>query len=402
MNITSDQIRQAILRKPELKTVFGNNGYGTPTSGPWAGKTVYDWAQLWGATDLPDVFGGQAQSKPNASASTPAKTDYSNQIIQIYQQNFGRYPTQKELADQQEAIQSGRLSVEGLTTWAQTSPENVQKTGTVSTPQKGWGSPIDVDEAVSKLPESIRNSEAFQSLPDDMKKMAAYNYTIQTENDKVAAERLNAALEEAKKQADPYWKGIVRITQDELTRGVSDVETDYQTTKQKLEKQIKELQEDLASGKDYLSLEEQSELANLEASYEQDLKKLGETAASKGLTFSTIREEAETQAEEENQALVESTQRQYGYKQKELENEVLRGVDTAKINLEAAGKAKTSDITKLGRTAEKYLGSSNLPGISGYNAMGDVTGTMEQDKVQDIFTRAKALASELKLPELNY
>jgi len=32
MNITSEQVRQAILRKPELKEVFGSGDYGTPTS----------------------------------------------------------------------------------------------------------------------------------------------------------------------------------------------------------------------------------------------------------------------------------------------------------------------------------------------------------------------------------
>lgn len=349
----------------------------------------------------PYIFDTAQSNTQKNTSSTQGTQDYVNQIITIYQENFGRAPTKIELDDQLKAVTEGRLTIGAIKTWAETSPSNVKRTGQVSKPQANWGNPIDVDEAIASLPDSIKNSPEFQSLPDDLKKMAGYQYTIQKTNDVEAQKNLEVSLAKAKEQAEPYWKGVLRVAHDTISNSLADITGDYEYKKKKAEANIKEINDTLANDKDFLTLEQQAELAREESKYQQDLDQIKETMASRGLSFSTIKEEAEAQRDEEQQDIVESTKRLYGYKLRNTDITAQNKLATQNTDLAEAERQKASKIKSLGTEAESKLGTENLPTIQGYTPMGNVTGDLYEQKVKDIYERAKTLSSELKLPQLS-
>ena len=126
----------------------------------------------------------------------------------------------------------------------------------------------------------------YDALSSDMKEMVAYNYTIQSKDQKDKVKKLEEALEGATEQAAPYWKSVLRVAQDEITRAVTVEEEDYETNVDKLDTRISELKEDLSTNKDFLSLEEQSSLASQLRSYEGQRNGIIEQAAEAGLTLS--------------------------------------------------------------------------------------------------------------------
>ena len=58
--------------------------------------------------------------------------------------------------------------------------------------------------------------------------------------------------------------------------------------------------------------------------------------------------------------------------------------------------------TNIGRSAEAYLGTSQLPELPGYQPLGDITGQMYEEKVQDVEARKQALYGELTQASLQY
>jgi hypothetical protein len=414
----------------------------------------------------------------------------------------------------------------------------------------------DMQTRLDNLPDSIKNDPSFKSLTPDMQEIVIYNYEVQKTNDAEKAKALVTALEQATAQADPYWKNIIRIAQDEVMRAVEEANGDFTSANERQKQRIAEINQDLASNKGYLSLEQQSELANFSAdlsdkqqTYERNtqylgadkaaqlaklesdynkavddtnsnlkftaeekasaLKKLGadfqvnmesmtQGAADAGLTFSTKRRIAEQRLKDENQGLVESTnrtynkqtadlqanlayaqqqkalqdqqverdtalkqaeqqqgietarrqtqtsqeqlQREYTKKIAELEIEASRGNTDAAAQIADLRRKLNESITSIGREAEKTLGTENLPnigavsptipapttgigeplptgggefnqdgtpkfydptraksssGISGYNPLGGITGTIAEEKIKDIETRKNAIYQEL-------
>jgi hypothetical protein len=231
---------------------------------------------------------------------------------------------------------------------------------------------------IDALPDSLKNDPSFQALPADMKEIAIYNYEIQKANDQDKANKLAIALETATEQADPYWKNIIRIAQDEVLRGVESANGDYTSAMERQQRRILELNQDLERNKDYLSLDQQAELGKLSAdlqdkqeTYQRNVEYLGaekaaqlqgaeldyqksiddinrnmdfsteeknaalkkldqqfkiqkdnitQGAAEAGLTFSTKRKIAENRLKESNEGLVESTNRMYNKTMADLQS----------------------------------------------------------------------------------
>lgn len=224
-------------------------------------------------------------------------------------------------------------------------------------------------ELDARAPEFLRNDPSWANLPDDMKEIAIYNYEIQKANDLEKAKALASALEQATAQADPYWKSIIRVAQDEVLRGVEEATGDFTSGYARLQRNIEELNAGLASNKEYLTLEQQAQLASLTAdlqdqrdtftrnmeymgaqkasqlrgmeldynkaisdiesnmeftteeknaalatlaqNFKQNTSAITKGSADAGLTFSTKRKLAQQQLDVQNQGMVESTNRQY-------------------------------------------------------------------------------------------
>lgn len=144
----------------------------------------------------------------------------------------------------------------------------------------------EIQTRIDKLPDEIKNDPSFKNLPIDQQEIVAYNYEIQAEDNKVKQQALADALEMATEQADPYWKNIIRIAQDEVLRAVEEVEGDYKSGVERRQRNIQELKQDLTANKEFLSLEQQAELGRIlgdmqasQAEYDRNAKNLGEDRA---------------------------------------------------------------------------------------------------------------------------
>lgn len=256
-----------------------------------------------------------------------------------------------------------------------------------------------------QLPDSLKNDPAYSALPKDMKEIVLYNYQVQKTNDNQKAINLSNALQQATEQAEPYWKNILMVAQDEVLRSFEQQKGDYDSSVQRQLRIVDNINEDLAYNKQFLSLEEQSALATIGRNYQVQHENLVDSAAGAGLTFSTKRKIAEQRLTEENKGMVESTKRQAAKQQRDIDMNAQRSILETQKSIEDTTRKFGDFTTNLGRSAEKYLGTSGLPSLPGYTPLGaggtPVTGQVYEQKVQDIENRKKAIAGELNANSLN-
>jgi hypothetical protein len=206
----------------------------------------------------------------------------------------------------------------------------------------------------------------------------------------------------ATEQAEPYWKNIILIAQDEILRSFEASQGDFESSIQRQQRITQNIQQDLATNKDYLTLEQQNELSNLSKSYKLNQEQIIEGAAERGLTFSTKRSLAESRLAEANQGMVESTNRQYNKQLADLQTASSRDTLEAQKQIEELQRKAQENTTAIGRGAEKYLGTGNLPSLPGYTPIGDISGDIYEDKVKDVAQRSDAIFNELTQNSLNY
>lgn len=244
--------------------------------------------------------------------------------------------------------------------------------------------------------------DSYKKLSPDQQELIKYNFQIAREDSKDAVKKLQESLKEAEKQADPYWKSFLKVAQDEVQRSYDETmhTADYQ--KQELETKIANISEDLAKNRDFYTLEQQSDLAKLKMSYEQQREGVITDAAERGLTFSTKREVPLKQLEEYNANTVESTNREYAKRQEDLLTGSQRETALAQKQLGEIDKQLGYDVTDIGRKAEAELGTSNLPKLEGYTPLGDVSGDLYEKKVADIERRKQAILDEKLQTSLNF
>lgn len=250
------------------------------------------------------------------------------------------------------------------------------------------------DKSFKKFLKEKGMSDYYDSLSGDMQDMVKYNYEIQSADQKDKLEKLDSALKEAEKQADPYWKSYLIVAQDEVNRAVEDITGQYTPEIERNQRTIDRLKQNLSENKEFLNLEQQATLANLTRDYEVKNEQLVEGAAEAGLTFSTKRKTAEQRMAEEQQGMVESTTRRYEKQLGDLEKEAEVGQLEAQKQTEELQKRMQSGITDVGRRAEAQLGTENLPAIEGYKPLGDISGELYEQKARDIEARKQAIYGE--------
>lgn len=248
-----------------------------------------------------------------------------------------------------------------------------------------------------KLKSALKDQGAwdyYQNLGPDQQELVKYNFEIGQADSKDKAKKLQEALDEATKQADPYWKSFLTVAKDTITRAFDDTKNEFAYQKQDLETKISQIAVDLTKNRDFYTLEQQSDLAKLKQSYEQQRDGVIEDAANKGLTFSTKKEVPLQQLSSYNENVVESTNRAYQKKQEDLATEAARGTQAGTERIGQLNTELGAKLTDLGRTAEQNLGTANLPALEGYNPLGNVSGDYYENKVKDINERKDALFNE--------
>jgi hypothetical protein len=98
--------------------------------------------------------------------------------------------------------------------------------------------------------------------------------------------------------------------------------------------------------------------------------------------------------------MVESTNRQYNKQQRDIEIQSQRGILESQKQQEDLQRKFQEQKTSMGRQAETMVGTENLPQLEGYSALGNVAGSMYEEKVRDIEARKQAIANELNQASL--
>ena len=267
-----------------------------------------------------------------------------------------------------------------------------KNTGITSTSTDQPGSTAGQDFTnYSDLPSEILNSSDWAVLPDDYKKAFYATYHAQQlTNEASKIDALNA-LKEAEGLADPAFKEALRISQDELSRGISSLKGDFSSKKTTLEDRIKNIEEDLTYNKGELDLSQQSELAQQLQNYKSDLLSLQQSAAESGLAFSSPRTTAEAALASQNEGLVTSTQRKYNQAQRNLATEASRGTAEAQQGLTDLQRQYLESLTEQQRRGETTLGSANVGNVSGVTGLGGITGKLAEQKQLDVLNLQKVL-----------
>ena len=233
-----------------------------------------------------------------------------------------------------------------------------------------------------ELPESVIGSPSWQALSPDQQTLIKLYYSTANATSEEQKMKLQVALEEAIKVADPYIKEQISIVKDEIDRNVNKIEGDFTSKQAQLSDRVKQIQEDLIYNKDFLSLEQQSDLAQQLKKYKGDLYNLQQGAAEAGLAFSSPRTQAEQQLKEEQQGMAESTRRKYAQSQRELQVGSERNVQALQQNLADLERARKEGLTELQRKAETTLGSAGAPAVAGVTPLGGITGAIPEQKGQ--------------------
>ncbi len=263
------------------------------------------------------------------------------------------------------------------------------------------------DQFYATVPDEIKANPNFKNLSYDAQQFAIQSYNIQLENNEDKARKMDEAFNMAVNQADPYWKQIIRIAQDETIRRFDEAKGDYEATAQRIQRRQDELQQDISLNKERLTIDEQKTLLDIDRKYTEQTEQVINIASQRGITFGSgtlSRAGIQKKVDDQNDSFVESTKRSYGREIMDLTTKALRGDKNAKDDLAKLEETYGNRVTEIGRKAEKFLGSSRVNDLQlgNYQKLGNVTGSLEEEKTKDIQIRKESLFNELNQDSLNF
>ena len=226
------------------------------------------------------------------------------------------------------------------------------------------------------------------NLAEDQKQVIQSIYDAVTTNDADTAERLQAAMKAASEFSSPYFKAQISLAVDALNRGLKSQEGDLAFEEQSLQNTLKDLQDNLAASRDYLSFQHQQELGNLAKRYEADLTTTRENMAATGFTTSTKRARAEQLLSEENQGLVESSNKGLSFQTGNLQRQQTASERDTAAQIANLQRLAAEGKLNLYRQGEEAVGTKNLPTVSGLNPLGGVGGSIPRQQATDAFSFA--------------
>lgn len=250
----------------------------------------------------------------------------------------------------------------------------------------------------AKVAEGVKftGTNSYKGLSKDEQDLVNMAFNLIEVGGEDEAKKFAAALTSAKQIADPYYKSLLTLAQGEIASKIAGLNNDYEGQVEIINRTKSELLSDVSSQKDFLSLEQQADLAKLGRGYDEDILKIKDEAADKGIVFASGYKSLgrmETNRTTEQGDVVESTNRKYNYQINQLTERAQRGdIDAAK-QLESLTGKKTLALQDIGRIAETKLGSANVPGLTGYTPVGGVAGTLEEEKRKNIISDVNAFVS---------
>lgn len=237
----------------------------------------------------------------------------------------------------------------------------------------------------------FKDSAAYKALSADAQGLV--DLAFSTFSGTVAEQQIFAdALTQAQTLADPYAKTQLALSLGEFQSKIAFNQGDLTRASEIITRTRDQISEDVKANKEFLTLEQQANIATETRKYDEDLLTIADQAAEKGLTFGTgarSRVLAEERRGTQFQDVIQSSQRQYNFKIKELELKAARGDIDAQKQLEDLQAKSSFNLESIGRSAEKVLGTANLPGTPSYTPVGGVLGDIEQEQRKTILDVAK-------------
>lgn len=284
-----------------------------------------------------------------------------------------------------------KLGVDNSTGVGYWGPKTLQAvTASASTNGSTTGANGGVSGATNATQEQLATILQNPNLTADQKAIAQKIYDVVSTNDQSQAQRLKAAFDAATQYSDPFFKAQVALATDTLTRSLSANEGNLEFQQNQLNKTLTDLQNNIAASKGQLDFTHQQELDKLAKSYKVDLENTQQNLASLGKTSSSVRAQSEQLLNEQNQGLVESSNRGYSYQTGNLDRNLASTQgDTAAKLAQLQSEAAQKRIDAL-RTAESQVGSKTLMGLGYNDLLGGVGGSIPRTQATDALSFANS------------
>ncbi len=225
---------------------------------------------------------------------------------------------------------------------------------------------------------SFRDSVAYKALSADQRALvdlAFSTFSGTPEQQQIFAD----ALTQAQTLADPYTHAQLTLALGEYQSQVAFFQGDLERASEVITRTRDQLLQDVSASKEFLTLEQQADISKETTKYGEDLLTIADAATEKGLTFATgarSRVLAEERRGTQFQDVIQSDQRIYNFKIRELELKASRGDIKAQKDLEDLRARNAFQLSQIGSAAETVLGTANLPSTPGYTPAGGVVGSI--------------------------
>ncbi len=247
--------------------------------------------------------------------------------------------------------------------------------------------PVNITAPV--INKKFQESGAYKTLSAEEKETVDLLYNVISIGGEREADLFAQAIQQSIAVAEPWAKSQMALALAEFAGSVDETIFGFKAKTEAIQRARDILQEDISSNKEFLSLEQQSEISRQIKNYNEDLLTIADVAAEKGITFAAgarSRALAETRRTEQFQDVIQSAQRQQAFKVKELELRAARGDAEAQQQLATLKGEEEFALKKIGRSAEEVLGTAGLPAIPGYAPVGGVPGTIAETKEKRIIS----------------
>jgi hypothetical protein len=316
--------------------------------------------------------------------ATPPKYDARTGFVTDYGLSVGAKPVQPG--------DTGRGNA-GFATPAKSSVDtaatNAAREAAANSGQNPSGIYVYKGESAETTKNSLAGDPDYEQLDADNKAMADYLDAALNNRDEKETAAIKEAMALAAQQADPYFKQKINIFMDEFNRAMGTIDADLASHEKNLLAQKTEIERALTVGKEDLSIDQQAELAQEAKNLDSDILTTRDNMAARGLTSSTIRTQAEQKLNEANQYVVEGKKRTYERNIRDLEAKSAYNVNDILSQIDDVRRAANEEKISTTRKAEGYLGSDALAGNA--NLLGGISGSIIEDKSDDILKRANAL-----------
>lgn len=238
----------------------------------------------------------------------------------------------------------------------------------------------------------LRNSEEFKLLSKDDQDAVLAVFNAVASNDAAQANRLASAFKAATKLNDPIFNEQLRLATDAIERGYVAIDEEADYKEMQLKRRRDDVRADYEKRKQFLTLEQASDLRSIERQYSTELEDTRQSLAATGKISSSQRVQKETMLEDTFGDLRSSTNRKFAYEMDAEDTNVARSDRDVQAEL-----ARLHELTKTGkvdflRKAEEQVGSKNFSRLSrldpNYKPLGNIYGEIPRNKIEDTLKAA--------------